>query len=132
MRTRPRTALLGAVVALCLLSVGWALLWRERPAPLPAMRVEVLNGSGIAGLGLRCAQRLRQLGQDVVRVGDAEHAAHARSLLLDRRAHPLWSRRLARELGDVPVLLEAIEGSDVDATLLLGADAERTVLAPSR
>jgi hypothetical protein len=129
MRARPRTAFLGLIVTFCLLSIAWALLWRGAVPPLPAMRLEVLNGSGIAGLGARCSQTLRHLGQDVVRVADAEHAQHARSLLLDRRAHPLFCRRLARELGGIPVLLEAVEGSDVDATLILGADAERTVLA---
>jgi hypothetical protein len=124
--------LLLALVLVGAASSGWGLLRRQAPAPVPKLRIEVLNGSDIDGLGARCAARLRELGQDVVRVGDADRRDYARSMLLDRRGHARFSQRLAQELGGIPLLLEATEAPAVDLTLILGSDAVRTVLAKAR
>jgi hypothetical protein len=59
---------------------------------------------------------------DVVRVGDVPGHDQAQSLFIDRRGRARLTRRLAEELGGGPVILEAVEESDVDVTLILGAD----------
>lgn len=129
-RPPARTLSLLIVVGICAVSILSTLLWRADRMPLPSLRVEVLNGSGIAGLGARSAARLRALGQDVVRVGDADPSHQPRTVLLDRGGHPRWSARLAAELGDIPVLLEALENTDVDVTLILGTDAPKRLGEP--
>lgn len=92
---------------------------------VPALRIEVLNGCGEPGLAQRMAERLQGLGQDVVRVGDAPAGEHPRTVIVDRRGRDRLSRGLARRIGPCPVVLERIEGTDVDLTLIVGADWPR-------
>lgn len=128
MRRRGLNVFLAAAVGICALSVVWAQLRPRATPPMPHLTVEILNGSGVDRLGARWAERLRGLGQDVLRVGDADRGDHSRTLLIDRRGRQRLSARLARELGGVPLLLEALEGSDVELTLILGADHGRYAL----
>ena len=115
--------LLALLLAAGILSAGWALWAEHRPPPLASMRIEVLNGCGEDGLASEVATVLRELEQEVVRVDDADHHDYATTVLVDRRARPVLTRRLAQRLGDLPVLLERVEGATVDVTLILGADA---------
>lgn len=115
--------LLALLLTAGVLSAGWALWAEHRPPPLASLRVEVLNGCGEDGLAGEVATALRQLEQDVVRVDDAERHDYPTTVLIDRRARPVLTRRLAHRLGDLPVLLERVEGATVDVTLILGADA---------
>jgi hypothetical protein len=71
------------------------------------------------------------MGQEVVRVGNADSTDYPRTLLVDRRARVTLTRRLAHVLGDLPLVLERVDDSDVDVTLLLGADAEHLELLTS-
>ena len=97
-----------------------------RPAvPVPALQIEVLNGCGESGLGQRVADRLRDMGHDVVRVDDAPGSGFARTVILDRRGRDRLSRGLARQIGPCPVLLERTQGAPVDLTLIVGADYPR-------
>lgn len=111
-----------ALLGLCALSLLWSFLRPRVVAPLPQLTIEVLNGSGVDRLGAAWAERLRGLGQDVVRVADADRADHARTFLVDRRGRRRLAARLGRELGGIPTVLEAIEDAEVDLTLILGAD----------
>lgn len=120
MRTTRIVLLLALGVALA--STGWSLIDRGRRPPLPRLRVEVLNGSGEAGLAGRAAQHLRELGQDVVEVDNAEHQAFDRTLLVDRAGKPALSRRLAERLGTVQLVLERVVDPAADVTLVLGRD----------
>ena len=115
--------LLALLLGVAVLSAGFA-LWSERqPVPLASLRVEVLNGCGTDGLAGDVARVLRELEQEVVRVDDADHHEYEQTILIDRRARPVLTRRLAERLGGLPVLLERVEGSTVDVTLILGSDA---------
>lgn len=121
-----RTAgVLGAVLLLCAASMGWALLFRSTNGPLPHLRVEVLNGCGEEGLAAITGQRLQDLGQDVVRVADADRRDLTRCFIIDRGGRPWLTRRLARRLGGMTVILERKKGCDVDLTLILGKDHSR-------
>jgi crotonobetainyl-CoA:carnitine CoA-transferase CaiB-like acyl-CoA transferase len=126
-----RTAVfLGIILVACAASLGWSMLRKTPTPPLPTLRVEVLNGCGEEGLAASTAQRLRDLGQDVVRVADADHHDYARCLLIDRGGRPWLARRLAERLGSVLVVLEREDGSEVDLTLILGRDHSRALAAP--
>lgn len=115
--------LLILLVAVGVLSAGWAVWHSQDPPPLASLRIEVLNGCGADGLAGEFATVLRGMGQEVVRVDDAEHHDHPQTLLIDRRGRPVLTRRLAARLGDLPVLLERTEEARVDVTVILGADA---------
>jgi hypothetical protein len=119
------TVVLAIALGVSLASVAWSLWHRPRTVPVPAMRVEVLNGCGENQLASRVATALRSWGLDVVAVGDASRHDHVESLLVDRAGKPALTRRLAEELGDVQVVLERLEEPRADATLILGADYRR-------
>jgi len=121
---RAKGLLLG-FLGLALVSTGLAVLRRPSPAPLPTLRVQVLNGCGEAGLAARVGAHLRTLDQDVVEVDDAAHHDHAQTVLVDRGGRPDLTRRLARALGGPLVVLERDPAVDADATLILGADHAR-------
>ncbi len=121
-----RTAwILAGVLLVFALSAAWALWPRGGTAPLPRLKIEVLNGCGTEGLAAATAQRLRDLGQDVVEVADADRHDYDRTVLIDRGGRPWLTRRLARRLGGVTVILERRADSPVDAILILGRDHER-------
>jgi hypothetical protein len=113
------------------LSAGWALLEDEVEPPVAPLSIDVINGCGEPQLAARAGRRLRQLGQDVRDERNAPRNDHQRSVLIDRRGRPQLTRRLARALGGVPVILERRDGSGVDVSLILGQDHERfALLAP--
>ncbi len=119
-------------LGVALLSMGWTLVDRSQPAPLPSLEVEVLNGCGVDGIAARVATELEALGQVVARVENAPRKDYERTLLVDRRARPLLTARLAERIGGIPLLLERVDGSDVDVTLVLGQDAEELGILTSR
>lgn len=123
-----RTALLmGVVLVACVVSLGWSVLRQPSEPALPSLRVEVLNGCGQEGLAANTAQLLRDMGQDVVRVADADHHDYEHCVLIDRGGRPWLARRLAERLGGVLVVLEREAGSEVDLTLILGNDYSRAL-----
>lgn len=111
------------VLLVCGGSIAWALL-RPRPLPpLPALTVEVLNGSGAEGLAARASVALRELGQDVVATGNALRQDYPRTVLVDRRGRPWLARRLAQRIGPALVVLQQQTPEPAaDVTLLLGRD----------
>jgi len=117
-----RRVLLAVAVGLCGLSVGLGALEADPEPILAPLRLEVLNGCGRDQLGAEVASRLRALGQDVRNVENAPLGGQLRTVLIDRRGRPRLTARLARALGGVPLLLERVDSSTVDATLLLGSD----------
>ncbi len=118
----PRRALLLVAVGLAVSSVGLALVRTQRPRPVPRLRVEVLNGCAEPGLAHRAADRLRRWGLEVVDVGNAVGASLDHSVLVDRAGKPRLTRRLARQLGPLPLVLERVAEPGADVTLVLGPD----------
>jgi hypothetical protein len=119
---RRSTGLLLIALAASMGSVAWALWHPWREVPLPALRVEVLNGCGENQLASRAAAALRGLGLDVVSVGDADREDYPRTILVDRAGKPALTRRLAAALGPVLVVLERVDDPVADVTLILGRD----------
>lgn len=100
---------------------------RSLPATVPEdwtsrIRVEVLNGMGEPGAARRAADRLREMGFDVVFFGNADRFDHDSTRVLLRSEHRAAARRLADSLGVERVLDRADPELYLDGTVILGED----------
>jgi len=133
--TRWVTWIFGALVVALIGSWGWA---RFRPDPLErprsererAIRVQVLNGSGEAGVGLRAASHLREGGFQVVEVKNADRSDYFETVVVARREDLTSANAVAHYLGSPPVIRQAWEQDLADVTLVLGSDRSRVRLEP--
>lgn len=125
-----RLALIGAGV---LLLAFLAVRYGSRPSaladhafPVPGeperLLVEVLNGSGKAGLARTATRVLRRGGLDVVFFGNAEGGETAVTQLLVRRGDSTAARRAARLLGVGTMEWQPDSTRRVDVTVILGTD----------
>ncbi len=138
---RRSTLFILALLGLCVLSLGYALLGGgEDPAPrdgaglaadggAPPPHLVVLNGAGVRNLAADVGLALGRAGCLVERVGNAPHDDFARSLLVVRRLDSERARELARRLGGVAVVPEFDPNAAEDAVLVLGADHARITAA---
>jgi hypothetical protein len=90
-----------------------------RAPPGARVRVQVLNASGIRGLGRRATTVLRERGFDVVEVGNAPQRRDS-TLVLDRSGHPEWAELVAEVVGG-RVEPRPDSSRYLDVTVLLGA-----------
>lgn len=86
------------------------------------VRVEVLNGAGVAGLAGDITGRLRGLGFDVVYFGNAGRFDHQRSVVLDRVGDPARARAVAAALGIDSVATAPDSTLLLDVSVVLGGD----------
>ena len=137
---KPRGVILIAVVATLVALGAGAWLVRGGPAAEPGsvaddapvihdslrappgarVRVQVLNASGIRGLGRRATIVLRDRGFDVVEVGNAPQRRDS-TLVLDRSGHGDWAGLVAGALGGAAVEARPDTSRYLDVTVLLGA-----------
>lgn len=93
-------------------------------APGPASRriiVEVLNASGIRGLGRRATAYLRDQGLDVVYTANApDTLARDSTLVLDRAGDAAAATRVSRVMGNAPVAVRPDSSRYVHVTVLVG------------
>ena len=115
----------GCLVALCLVSVAYGFLARRAGAERVGapFRIEVLNGTGQAGLANKVAATMRRRGIDVFRVENADHFDYAETILLTRRSG-IDTGALAREVGCPNVVEQLKREAFVDASLIIGGDYE--------
>jgi hypothetical protein len=143
MLRRSATAIAGAaVLALCAaFVVSFALGLRRAPAPRPAAasaaasvahapaahdrplaRVEVLNGSGRAGMARAATERLRNAGFDVVYFGNATGSSGDSSVVIDRVGNDSIARAVAHSLGITNVRSERDASLLLEATVIVGTE----------
>lgn len=88
--------------------------------------VEVLNGSGIAGLAAQAAERLRDAGYPVVFVGNADHFRYRTTRVIARRAErneaEAVSRLLAARIGGTARRAADAGEPVADLVVVLGSD----------
>jgi hypothetical protein len=125
------TALAGAAL------FGWWLARPASPSAVPAttrsadslarivpdsvrIKVEVLNASGQRGVARRAMLYLRQLGFDVVSVGNAPARSESSTVVV-RSGRADWGELAARAVGGARVEIRADSLQYLDLTLLLGA-----------
>ncbi len=127
----------GLTVALAFTLVGafaaslWLELRRETPASelTPPgywegrrIRVEVLNGAGVAQLALRATERLRELQFDVVYYGNADEFDRDTSVAIARLESIEPARRVADALGLRQVVHSPDRNLYLDVTVIVGRD----------
>ena len=94
-------------------------------AAVGEIRVQVLNGCGVAGAGAAMASVLRRAGGiDVVEIGNADDFDFESSVVIDRRGERTSALRVARALGDAPVVLQRSDGC-CEVTVIVGYDRGR-------
>jgi len=89
------------------------------------IRVEVLNGCGVAGLAGEVTDFLRLKGFDVVNVGNAENFDFPETLVVDRIGDMPGAWQVARAVGIDNVIQQKDEDLLLDVTLILGRDHEQ-------
>lgn len=93
----------------------------ERAPAGVRIRVEVVNTTGIRGLGRRATRALRDRGYDVVEVKSGSPKRDS-TLVLDRSRHPQWAHSIARILGQGARAETRPDSSRyLDVTVLLGS-----------
>lgn len=97
--------------------------WEDR------IRVEVLNGMGEKGAASRAAERLRDMGFDVVYFGNASTFDHETTRVLLRSDRRNEVRRLADSLGVDSLVDRPNPDLYLDGTVVLGKDWERLMAA---
>lgn len=125
----------GGLSLALLVSWGWA---RFRPDPLErprsdanrVIRVQVWNGSGEPGVGLRAASHLREGGFQVVEVRNADRSDYFETLVVSRREDMTPATTVARYLGTPPVIRQVWDSDQADVTLVLGNDRSRVRIEP--
>lgn len=105
--------------------------WAERPEEDPrvqdgsiATRVEILNGSGLAGAGSQLASTLRGAGFQIVDVRNADRFDYPKTLVVLRTTDFGAAREVAGELGGAQIIRQrAIV--DWDVTVVIGRDRSK-------
>ena len=127
---RALTVTFGVIVVALLLSAAWA---RLRPrdvrqthgAEHRVIRVQVLNGSGEAGVGARLASFLRAGGFHVAEVRNADRSDYFASMVVARRADVSSAEAVAGYLGGAPVIRQAWSSDLAEVTVVIGSDRSR-------
>jgi hypothetical protein len=115
--------LAGAVVAfVASMLLGTSGGDKEEPIVLKKVRVQVLNGCGMRGAGREIANSLRLKGYDVTDVGNAGSFDYLETLVIDRRGTGGRAREVAQALGVANVVMQRVDGSPYEATVIIGKD----------
>ncbi len=91
---------------------------------LLTVRIEILNGAGVAGLASRTAQLYKSYGFRIASVTNAERNDYERTVVLDRRGNPDGARRVADLIRCEQIHSQIDENRDetIDVTIILGKD----------
>ena len=125
---------LGLVVVALAGSWAWARfaprVAAEQRKAARVIRVQVLNGSGESGIGIRVAAYLREGGYHVVEVRNADRGDFFASVVVARRADLSMAREVAHYLGGPPLIRQAWDSDLADVSVLVGSDRSRLHLEP--
>jgi hypothetical protein len=116
-------ALASIVLVLCAASVTFSFFVRHRTdnGRDGVFTIEVLNGTGKAGLANEAKKGLLRRGIDVIAVANAERFDYPESVLISRKRNADVGM-LGEILGCKNVIVQIREDSIEDASLILGAD----------
>jgi len=111
------------VLVLCAASATFSFFVRNRTdgGANSTFTIEVLNGTGKAGLAHEAKRGLLNRGIDVIAVTNAEHFDYPESVLISRK-RGADVKMLGEILGCKNVIVQIREDSIEDASLILGAD----------
>lgn len=126
-------------LALAVLALAGSWAWTRfgglRAAPrfsksARVVRVQILNGSGEAGVGGRVASFLRDGGFQVVDVRNADRSDYFASLVVARRSDLSSAREVAHYLGGPPLIRQAWDSDLADVSVIIGSDRSRLQIEP--
>jgi hypothetical protein len=129
-RSRVLIGTLSVLVSALVLSWIYAAWWprperRAVGAEGRVIRVQVLNGSREGGIGAKVAHELREGGFQVVEVGNADRSDYVASLVVARREDLDPARRVAKYLGNPPIVRQAWTSDVAEVTVVIGSDRSR-------
>lgn len=116
-------AVLGVGIILGAVALSVYLRAREPGSPPtgdPDLRIEVLNGCGIEGVGEQVAALLRRGGFRVERVDNADHFHYRSDIVVARRVDPVRARSVARWLRGAEVIEQSKRDYPYDVTVVVG------------
>jgi hypothetical protein len=120
------TALAIALAAGVTLGAGaWSLTHRNRTAAPPPpgdpdLRIEVLNGCGISGVGDQAASLLRRGGYRVEQIGNADHFHYHEDIVIARTVPWAKAEEVVRWLPGAIVVEQRVPGYPYDLTVIVG------------
>lgn len=125
----------GVLVAALAGSWAWARFWSgrheaRRSSGARIIRVQVLNGSGEGGIGVRVAAFLREGGFRVVEVRNADRSDYFSTMVVARRRDLSLAREVAHYLGEPPLIQQAWDSELADVSVVIGSDRSRLNLEP--
>lgn len=96
----------------------------EQSAPKSVIRVEVLNGSGVAGLAAKVTNHLRKKGFDVISTGNADSFGYKITIIQDRTGETENARKVADVLGltDKNIVEQKNPDLYLEVTVIIGKD----------
>ena len=116
-----------AVLFVLLGAFGISAALRVGPQPMgkpkQQIRIELLNGSGRAGLAGELASYLRDGGFDVMEVSNADRSDYRSTLVVNRAAAPEPGKIVAEYLGTRHLIQQEGSQEMIDVTVIVGRDA---------
>ncbi|MEW5919991.1 MAG: LCP family protein [Bacillota bacterium] len=103
-----------------LISYMMANLGKEFILPRELITVEVLNGSGVAGIAAKVAEILREQGFQVVNVGNADSFDYARSRVIARQAEIEPAKAVVDFIPGAELLKEEVKDFPTMVTVIIG------------
>ena len=94
----------------------------ERVLAEGRVRVEVLNGGGVTGMARAATEILRDVGFDVVEIGNTRWDPERRSSVIDRVGRADVAQAVAAELGIDNVQSDPDPNLYVDVSVVLGSE----------
>jgi len=88
------------------------------------LSVEVLNGTGISGLGARVAAELEEAGCEITAVGNAKQKSDV-TIVISRRPGSRRAERVAEWIGMGVISVEPEGDNPADVTVIIGRDFSR-------
>ena len=98
----------------------------ERPLS-ERIKVEVLNGVGEQGLAQRVSRGFRDLGFDVVAIGNADELERGETRVLDRSGRDGAAREVAQKLGLDSISVALDPELFLDVTVIVGQNWRETL-----
>ena len=123
-------ASLFVLLVFCAVSVALRVGPQTLSRPKQPIRIELLNGSGRAGLAGELASYLRDGGFDVLEVSNADRSDYRATLVVNRTEATEPGRVVAEYLGTRHVIQQISSQEMIDVTVIVGRDARRFTQAP--
>jgi hypothetical protein len=125
---------LAVAVGALAVSLVWSFVGARDPGARRSgrrvVRVQVLNGSGEAGVGTRVAAYLREGGFQVTDVRNADRNDHFATFIVARRSDLSFAREVSHYLGGAPLVRQEWTSGLADVSVLVGSDRSRLRLDP--